>query len=116
MCFPDSEMYQQLDDEEDDGEYPQDMQVQAGLLLSTWSSGFHWRFKGLPVHAVTTVLMKWVIVQEQEEDEEEEDPDASYPDRPVRRYMIACLYSYLTQYLARRLLYLLANRLRHGES
>lgn len=34
-------MYQQLDDEEDDEDYPQDTQVQAGLLLCTWSSGFH---------------------------------------------------------------------------
>lgn len=42
------------------------------------------------------------MVQEQEADEEEEDPDASYPDRPVRRYMTACLFSYLMQYLARR--------------
>ena len=38
-------MYQQLDDEEDDEDYPQDMQPQAGSLLRTWfcgSSGQLW--------------------------------------------------------------------------
>lgn len=75
VLLPD--MYQQLDDEESN--FPQKQsQVQASL------STFH----AYSVARPCLMHVQQRVVMQEEEEEEEEDPDASYPDRPVRRYWL----------------------------